>query len=354
MDEKLIGALIGLAGIGVGLVVRDVVMALVLTNKKRAQEIDDRAESRAHLHRELVRHYADPLLQAVRSLRSRLDEVINGSQASYLLGTSPKNHFVEYKRISTLYRFAAVLGWIRAFRSERSYLDPEQIVDQADTLLDNIASALADGQHVEELRPDELANLWRIPNDRLGDKKFRASLGSELDGILQTFIDDRSILSAADLKLPKKQEVVRRCADAIRAACLVEIPSTLVDATVSQASTILGIREAYLYRDWQSAIGDMMIVELSGGTRRYEVLGFAAFEEKVHQRRNLSSNNYERRWFDRIEMLFHDLDMKMSGIFDARRIQIKSLHEGLLELEAHLASKRATPAVESQSQGYRP
>ncbi len=343
MDDKLIAALVGLAGIAIGLVGRDVVMALVLTRKKRVQELDDRTESRAYSHRELVRRYADPLLQAVRSLRSRLDEIISGNQASYLLTSSPKNHFVEYKRISTLYRFAALLGWIRAFRRERSYLDPEQVVDQADMFIDNIASALADGQHVEELRLDELANLWRIPDDRVGDKGLRASLGSEIDSILQTFVDDRSILSAADLELSKKQEVVRKCAEAIRVACHVEIPSALVDATVPQASTILGIREAYIYRDWQSAIGDMMIVELSGGMRRFEVLGFAAFEEKYQQSRNLTSDNYERRWFDRIEMPFHDLDMKVSGIFDARRGQLKSLHKGLLELEAHLASKRAHP-----------
>jgi hypothetical protein len=73
MDDKLIVALVGLIGVVVGVVVRDVVMALFLTRKKRDEEIDDRAELRLRSHRELVRHYADPLLQAVRSLRSRLD-----------------------------------------------------------------------------------------------------------------------------------------------------------------------------------------------------------------------------------------------------------------------------------------
>jgi hypothetical protein len=345
MDDKLTVALIGVVGIAIGVVVRDVVMSLVLMRKKRVEEIDDRTESRARSHRELVRHYADPLFQTVQSLRSRLDEIINGSQANYLVANSPKNNFVEYKRISTFYRFAALLGWIRAFRRERSYLDPQQEMDQADTFIDNIASALADGQHVEELRLDELANLWRIPGDLVADKRLRASLASEIDGILQAFVDDRSILSAADLDLTKRQEVVRKCADAIRGACRVDIPSGLVDASVVQASTILGIREAYIYRDWQSAIGDMMIVELSGGVRRFEVLGFAAFEEKYHRSRNLTSDNYERRWFDRIEILFHDLDMKMSGIFDARRGQLKSLYKGLLELEAYLKSKRTNLAV---------
>jgi len=347
MDDKLIGALIAVGGVLVGIIVRGVVMPLVLTRKKRVEEVGDRTESLARSRRELVRHYADPLLQAVRSLRSRLDEVINGNQANYLLTGSPKNNFVDYKRISTFYRFGALLGWIRAFRRERSYLDPEQVVDQADAFIDKIASALADGQHIEELRLDELVHLWRVPRDRVSDKQLRASLGSEIDGVLQAFIDDRSILSAADLELSKKQEVVQKCADAIRATCRVEIPSSLVDATVPQAATILGIREAYIYRDWQSAIGDMMIVEVSAGVRRFEVLGYAAFEEKYHQSRSQTSDNYERRWFDRIEMLFHDLDMKMSGIFDARRDQIKALRQGLLDLEEYLTSKRTNPTVES-------
>lgn len=220
------------------------------------------------------------------------------------------------------------------------------MIDQADSFIDSIASALADGQHIEELRLDELANLWRIPSDRLADKRLRTSVGSEIDGVILTYVDDRSILSAADLESQKKQEVVRKCADAIRSACRVEIPNGLVDATVQQASTILGIREAYIYRDWQSAIGDMMIVEISGGVRRFEVLGFAAFEEKYHQSRSLTSDQYERRWFDRIEMLFHDLDMKVSGIFDARRDPLRALCKGLIALESYLSSKRADLTVD--------
>ena len=39
MDDKLIAALIGLAGIAIGLVVRDVVMALVLTRKKESRNL---------------------------------------------------------------------------------------------------------------------------------------------------------------------------------------------------------------------------------------------------------------------------------------------------------------------------
>ena len=225
MDDKILAALIALAGIAVGLIGRDVIMALVLARKKRAQEIHDKFKSRGQSHRELVRHYSDPLFEAVRSLRARLDEIIEGRQATYLLADTSKNDFMDYKRVSTFYRFAALLGWIRAFRRERSYLDPEQAADQTDAIVDNISRALADGQHVEELRLIKLANLWRVPKELLGDKTARAMLGAEIDNIHQEFVDDKLILSAADLKLPQKKELVRKCADAVRAGCKVDIPS---------------------------------------------------------------------------------------------------------------------------------
>ena len=85
-----------------------------------------------------------------------------------------------------------------------------------------------------------------------------------------------------------------------------------------------------------------MIVEIAGGVRRFEVLGFGDFEDKYIRSRNLTSDDYQRRWFDRIEIIFHDLDMKKTGIFDARRDQLKSLRKGLLDLEGHLASKRVS------------
>jgi hypothetical protein len=192
-------------------------------------------------------------------------------------------------------------------------------------------------------------NLWRVAKDTFNDKATRASLASEIDGILQEFVDDKVILGTADLKLPQKAELVRKCAGAIRVAGRVDIPAPVVDATIKQASAILGIREAYVYRDWQSAIGDMMILEVAGGVRRFEVLGYGAFEDRYLRARSADHNDFDRRWFDRLERPFHDLDMRMVGIFDARRDQLKALHKGLLDLEDHLTTKRRELSTQTQS-----
>jgi hypothetical protein len=341
LDAPIVAALIALFGVAVGLVGRDIVMALVIARQKRSHEIEDKQEARASTRRGLVTAYSDPLFDAVRSLRSRLDELVRkNGQATYLLANTTKNHYIEYKRISTLYRLAALLGWIRAFRRERSYLDPEQGTepDATDTAIDGIVHALADGQSVEELRLDEFMNLWRVSRDAISDMPNRGW---------------RLRLMACFKKwwmISHPERVRSRCAAKDRIGTKVradnsvrhkiDIPTALVDATIEQVCAFLGIREAYIYRDWQHAIGDMMISEVPGGIRRFEVIGFGEFEDRYLIAHNADHQNSDRRWLDRLETLFHDLDMRMTGIFDARREQLRALHKGLVALEAHLQKKR--------------
>jgi hypothetical protein len=116
-----------------------------------------------------------------------------------------------------------------------------------------------------------------------------------------------------------------------------EIPFGFVQGCAEQVSEVLGIKEAYIYRDWQSAIGDLMIVEVSGGSRRFGIMGFGDFEELYLESHGNSSS--KRRWVDRLDELFHDVNMTRSGIFDARRQQLRNLQEGCKQLEAYLEEK---------------
>ncbi len=126
MSPQVVATLLALVGVIVGLVAPDIVMAIYLVRQKRAHELADRKESEGKQHHDLVRLYSDPLKDAATSLRHRLKEIVEQKQAPYLLADAPGIPFLDYKRISTLYRIAAVLGWIRAIRRERSYLDPQQ------------------------------------------------------------------------------------------------------------------------------------------------------------------------------------------------------------------------------------
>jgi hypothetical protein len=110
-----------------------------------------------------VRTYADPLYEAARSLSFRLDEIVQVRNPGYLLSSTPATAFIDYKRLSTSYRLAALLGWIRAFRRERSYLDAQGHAEGEETqvAISRIEAALADGQHVEDARLRDLLALRR-------------------------------------------------------------------------------------------------------------------------------------------------------------------------------------------------
>src|SRR5690349_14871867 len=80
LQPPIVAALIALVGVFVGLFVREVVLGLYLNRKARDEALADRQADRTRAHRDLVRLYADPLLDAARSLRFRLDEIVDRQQ----------------------------------------------------------------------------------------------------------------------------------------------------------------------------------------------------------------------------------------------------------------------------------
>jgi len=112
MDDKVTGALIGLAGTLFGILCRD----LYLFNRKRKQDLEDRQYQERRANQDVMWHYAAPLFRAVESLVYRLKEIVEERPAVYLLVDYPQTAHSDYKKTSTLYRLAALLGWIRAYR----------------------------------------------------------------------------------------------------------------------------------------------------------------------------------------------------------------------------------------------
>jgi len=338
MQPQVTAALIALGGVLLGLVARDVVMALFLAKRKREDERRELIESRERARHDAVRIYGDPLHQAVKSLRFRLREIIDHGIARYLLAATPLTKHLHYKRISTIYRLLALLGWIQAIRRERSYLDPEDEVPTIGPIL-SIESALADGQHIENKRLTELVELWKAPKQIL-ERSDVKRLAAELDGILHDYLAEKECLSARDLEPDDRKTLSQKCADLLSSRTGAEIPDTLVDARVEDAIVFFGIKEAYLYRDWQAALGDLMLRESKDSRRRYDVMGFGEFEDRYTAARNASSEtSNDRRWFDRVEEVFHDLDMTRTGMFDARREQLRKLYEECVKLDEFLTAK---------------
>ncbi len=342
LTPPVIAAFVSLIGIIAGFVGRDVIMALVLARKKRADDIADRKEVAGKVHRDLVRLYADPLKEAVTSLKYRLHEIVEEQQARYLLADAPQTLFFEYKRISTLYRIAVVLGWIRAIRRERSYLDPEQAASSVEMqAIGELEKALADGTHVELQRLEELSALWAVP---VIDEKKKKRIANLIDGARAECLAAKSALSFRDLPAAEQSALATRCADIIRSEAGVAIDHNRIAASAEKTADAFGIKEAYIYRDWQAAIGDLMLQEDKVGARHFSVIGFGQFEDIV-----IAAQKKKRpaalRWFDRLERLIYDLDMTRSDIFDARREQLRELLACCETLEAGLAERIATPAA---------
>jgi hypothetical protein len=347
LDPTIAAALIGLGGGALALIIRDIIMALLMARKARSEAVLDRSREAAKARLGDVRTYADPLLEATKALKYRLNEIIEGRNVGYLLASAPETRFIKYKRLSTAYRLASLLGWLRAFRRERSYLDPEAFAEDEKTqaAICKIEDALADGQGVESQRLEELSRLWRVDIGHLGDEASRA-LAIEIEAQRHRVLTSKRYPHRVDHLAPQdKLDLVAACASLVREATGADLPPELVEATADQAILYLQIREAYIYRDWQAAIGDFMIREISDGPRRFDVLGFGSFEDTYLEASEANFAAPRDRWFERIEALFHDLDMKKHGMFDARRKQLQALHAGLEELETVLRAKIAELAA---------
>ena len=343
-------AFIGLAGVVLGVLLRDVVMQLYLFRKRRESELEDqfrkrRDELEAKYRNELihaqdvVRLYSDPLLQSCRSLNFRLKEVLERKgRATFLLPHTPRSEFVVYKRISTLYRLAALLGWIRAYRKERSYLDPADASgpSEIEDAVDSLQSALADGPHVENQRLKELLRIWVPSNPTLDNEKMR-DCAVAIDNTLRSILTQNNKTHALELDEAAKGRLCSEAARIISEGLNVNIPAELITEEKSRAIVFLGIKEAYVYRDWQQAIGDLVLVGVTGAPRRFDVIGYDRFETLFLESPESEESGF--RWIRRLDAVFAGLEPDKVDVFDARRAQLKGVLEASLCLEELLEKK---------------
>lgn len=263
----LLGALTGLLSA--------VVTSFIIPVVQKRQE---KAEQR----RSIYERYAQPLAADAVNLLWRLDEILVRQRGQYLDESAPPTPFNQYKLTSTCFRIATLLGWIRAIKLEQSHL-----LYGEDTSLDNLRaavvafeSALADGPHVEVHILEGLAALWEVtlPPDRSLREKLAAQVVAELQHGLSVYGLTR-YQELPNLAHARQIEVARRVAGSMSAMLgLPPVPEPVLGRSCGEAMGIAAVKQAWLYRDWQQAIGDVMIREIDGASRRYDVIGYGAFE----------------------------------------------------------------------------
>ena len=98
------------------------------------------------------------------------------------------------------------------------------------------------------------------------------------------------------------------------------ISPTVLDQTWGQAFEIAAIREAWVYRDWQGAIGDLMIRDVEHGERRFDVIGFSEFESIC-----MNGTDDQKKWIARLSAIFDEIDIAVHDRFDHRPKQLRGV-----------------------------
>lgn len=281
-------------------------------NKKEKQEKYD-----------AVKKYANPIIFASEQLAWRLKEILSFNGA-YLLPNAPQNGFFKYKFESTVYRLCAVLGWIQAAKKEQSYINGIKVKQhkKVQSAITEFHKKLADGSHIEVAILNDLARLFNIDLGTMTDND-RSLLGVELEKIVFKYIPDNVKKNVTTIDESKQILMLQEILDY---TCN-NRKQTKVKREVIEANRVVAINEicreyCWIYRDWQSAIGDEMIEKLQGTNRRFDVIGFADFQKRHEQ----------NDWLKKVDNLFSNLDVSVDDRFDTRVKQLKELFQVLVEL----------------------
>lgn len=301
-------------------------------------------------HFEVYRVYADPLKDAAHGLAARLGEFRDSADRGvWFPADVEQSDFVDYKYVSTLYRLAALLGWIRAYKRERAHLFPGSLDNEKllNDRIDTILTRLSQGRRVEQQRALEILPLIRpaaAPRHEAARTAMKAdleSIGRQVDVVMDLAGMDCTLSRAkvlVDRTEAWKYDLVRECGRIIDKVLKLAAPVN-EDAALANADKLvhqLSVREAWVYRDCQQAIGDMMLKELKDAPRRFEVLGFEEFYGVFGKRRGRGMDEPRAIWVGYLDKLFSDLDMTAGAEDDARPQLIKELQVDVWNLYQEL------------------
>ncbi|MFG1664181.1 hypothetical protein [Streptomyces sp. Y7] len=283
--------------------------------------------------------YTEPLALSSMDLFWRLREVFDTSGAGfYLQGQLHLTKFEHYKALSTLYRLAVVLGWIRALRRELFFLPgaSKTTLERLDDALHSFTSALAEGGHVEAKRVASLMRLWSVSASPSTEVITQA--GIRIDREQRRFLHEAQVAGATHLSDEDQLRLCQAVADML--AEVVECPRIadgIVGETRHRAVSCLAVREAWIYRDWQAAIGDLMLRDAQMGQRQFEVIGYKQFEAM-----GTNGEEEDRLWLRRLNTVIDDLDVGGDRTRDARIDQLREVYVATARIIEALHNDDAT------------
>ena len=336
LDSTLITAIVT-AIVTVGLfIVKEAIENARNRRKSKQQKIDT------------FRAYTDPLKDASILLYERLMEIFE-NKAKFLYRQAPKNPYNQYRYISTLYRLCVVLGWVRATKKELAGVDLEDArqLQNIDASINAFQQSLFDNQFMEGERVRFLMKKWDLEHLELEDEE-KDRMSEEIAQYIWGELAKHDKVYARQLDDEKQLIVLRKIAEMICTYCNSDMPhDEVLSETHRDVIRAISRTEAWIYRDWQVAIGEIMLEEVSGvnALRNYQVRGFETFEDmyleyqqskgrgavETEQHQDERFDEHVRnRWIGRIDRLFKNLNMNSMVTHDARIQQLRNVGSALL------------------------
>jgi hypothetical protein len=311
---------------GVAILTALVTAISTATNLVLKARLDRRAAAAAErgLRRDLYRKYADPLTSAAESLYWRLHEIFEDGRSGYLAPGGGRTRFEHYKASSTRYRLACLLGWMTALQEELTLCNaqPDNSVAAMREALGDLRYALAEGGHIEQYKASRLAELWGMELTQVD------AAGRAIDPIIDRCRHENRADSVTSLEPGQQTLLLREVASALsRHSTATAVSLDLIEATRQEAVAALTTREAWIYRDWQAAIGDWMLIQNPGGVRRFDVRSYRSFVGA-----EMEPDGDDKEWLARLHEVTDDLDVQSDPVHDARIEQLRQVYSAVATL----------------------
>ena len=313
LDYRVQAAFIGAIVSIFAIFIRDYLFARINERRNSKQSISN-----------TLKLYSNPMIRANETLCWRLKEILE-NRGAFLLSPKSVNEFFEYKYISTLYRLSALIGWVRAIYREYAYIEANKrsMSREIEDAFIEFQSALADGQHMELSIFNELTKCWNIDISKLTNEE-KAKLAIKIEDKIYNKVDPKKVLIANQLSIGEQLILLSEISDYIcdYVKCKRISPELLKESLFKTINEISRV-EAWIYRDWQIAIGDFMLKEINNAPRRYDIIGYGEFEESFKK---------ENKWIMRLHRVFDNLNVENDDRFDARIGQLKRIYKASLRL----------------------
>jgi hypothetical protein len=297
-----------------GVILKDLIFKLWDENRTKKETL-----------RAVYARYAEPLSLATVSLLWRLHEALEQPGRGRFLkivGVPPTTNkystYGAYKKLSTLYRLAALLGLIRACRREFSYLKvaESEAHGPIQEAINSFERALADGPAVAIERLVKLCSIWGL--EQAISDEICQYLAVDLEIAIDEFFQYLNVDEVSLLSDCQKLQLVSRAAKVITSSLkLQDIPQDVIEQSWARAIQIVDFKEAWIYRDWQSAIGDLMLLKIDGAERRFEVVGFSEFESMC-----TDGTDVQKKWIIRLSAVLDGIDLSWKDPYDHRPSQL--------------------------------